>query len=70
MTGYLTKADKNEMGETVHLRIPNAEIFSIFEDSVVRHFKRAMDRDVCRTVVFREVRPGERPGENGHCGEG
>lgn len=43
MTGYLTKADADEEGETVSLRIPNKEIASIFEDTVVRHFKNTID---------------------------
>lgn len=51
MTGYLTKADPAESGDTVHLKIPNAEIFSIFEDSVVRHFKKSMDRNVQKEVM-------------------
>ena len=38
MTGYITKADPEEDGETVSLKIPNKEIFSIFEDSVVKYF--------------------------------
>ena len=38
MTGYLTKADPDEEGNTVSLKIPNAEIASIFQDTVVKHF--------------------------------
>ena len=38
MTGYITKADPDADGETVSLKIPNKEIFSIFEDSVVKYF--------------------------------
>lgn len=51
MTGYLTKADKNERGGVIHLKIPNAEISSIFEDSIVRRFKKSIDRDVQREVM-------------------
>lgn len=51
MTGYLTKSDKKERGNTVHLRIPNAEISDIFEESVVRHFKKSMDRNVQKEVL-------------------
>ena len=45
MTGYLTKADPNEQGETVALRIPNAEVASIFQDTVVRFFTDHVDRN-------------------------
>lgn len=43
MTGYLTKADPDEAGETVRLRIPNKEIASIFRDTVVTYFKNTAD---------------------------
>ncbi len=43
MTGYLTKADSKEEGETVSLKIPNREIASIFEDTVVAYFKSTAD---------------------------
>lgn len=43
MTGYITKADPGEDGETVSLKIPNREIASIFEDTVIAHFKSAAD---------------------------
>lgn len=39
MTGYLTKAEPKEKGELVALKIPNKEITSIFEDTVVAYFK-------------------------------
>lgn len=45
MTGYLTKADPEEDGNTVTLRIPNAEIFGVFETAVVRLFQEQLDRD-------------------------
>ena len=51
MTGYLTKTCQAEKGRNVHLRIPNAEISSIFEDSVVSHFKRSMDRNVQKEIL-------------------
>ena len=38
MTGYLTKANPDEEGDTVSLKIPNAEIASIFQDTVVKYF--------------------------------
>jgi DNA-binding GntR family transcriptional regulator len=45
MTGYLTKADPDEQGETVALRIPNQEVLSIFQDTVVRYFTDTVDRN-------------------------
>ena len=44
MTGYLTKADPGEEGNTVSLRIPNAEIAAVFESAVVRLFQEKLDR--------------------------
>ena len=43
MTGYLTKANSEEYGETVSLKIPNREVASIFEDTVVAYFKKTAD---------------------------
>jgi len=43
MTGYVTKADATQDGETVDLKIPNREISSIFEDAVVSLFKETID---------------------------
>jgi hypothetical protein len=43
MTGYITKADSEEEGDTVSLKIPNREIRSIFEDTVVRLFRETLD---------------------------
>ncbi|MDE6055975.1 MAG: PD-(D/E)XK nuclease domain-containing protein, partial [Lachnospiraceae bacterium] len=43
MTGYLTKADSEETGEIVSLKIPNKEIVSIFEDTVVAYFRNTAD---------------------------
>ncbi len=51
MTGYLTKADPDEQGNSVALRIPNAEIASIFQDTVVAHFQRALSRDTQRALL-------------------
>ena len=39
MTGYLTKADPDEEGETVDLTIPNDEISNIFEEAVMRFLR-------------------------------
>jgi len=43
MTGYLTKADPEEEGNTVSLRIPNAEIASIFQETVAKHFSESVN---------------------------
>ena len=43
MTGYLTKADPGERGNVVSLRIPNAEIAGIFQDSVAVWFRDTLD---------------------------
>lgn len=44
MTGYLTKADKDSAGDTVAVKIPNREIASIFQDTVVAYFEQTLDR--------------------------
>lgn len=51
MTGYLTKADKADNGARIHLRIPNAEVEGIFEDSVVSHFEENIDVNVQKKVM-------------------
>ncbi len=43
MTGYLTKADPREKGDTVSLKIPNAEIAGVFQESVASLFKETLD---------------------------
>ncbi|MBR2258961.1 MAG: AAA family ATPase [Blautia sp.] len=43
MTGYLTKADPNEEGNTIALAIPNREISGIFRDTVVKYFSDHVD---------------------------
>ncbi len=45
MTGYITKADPEEDDDTVFLKIPNKEIASIFEDTVVRYFNDTVNTD-------------------------
>ena len=44
MTGYLTKAKKDERGNILTLRIPNKEVAGIFEDTVVSWFEDNIDR--------------------------
>ena len=51
MTGYLTKADAGEDGECVHLKIPNREIETIFEDTVVRLFRETVDQSTQRAMM-------------------
>ncbi len=51
MTGYITKADAGEDGETVSLKIPNREISSIFEDTVVRFFTDKISNDTVKELL-------------------
>ena len=51
MTGYITKANPEEDEETVSLRIPNREIMTIFEDTVVRLFKETIDTSVQKSMM-------------------
>ena len=51
MTGYITKADAEEEGETVNLKIPNREIASIFEDTVVKLFKETIDTNMQKSMM-------------------
>ena len=51
MTGYLTKANPEEDGNTVSLRIPNAEIAAVFETAVVRLFQERLDRSRQRELM-------------------
>ena len=51
MTGYITKADAGEEGETVSLKIPNREIASIFEDTVVHFFTDTVNTDTVKELI-------------------
>ena len=51
MTGYITKADADEEGETVSLKIPNREIASIFEDTVVKLFRETIDTNMQKSMM-------------------
>ncbi len=51
MTGYITKADENEDGETVSLKIPNKEILTIFEETVVRFFADTVSADKIKELI-------------------
>ena len=45
MTGYVTKADTNNNGNTVSLKIPNKEILSLFKDTVIQYFEESIDNE-------------------------
>jgi hypothetical protein len=51
MTGYITKVDPDEEGETVSLKIPNREIATIFEDAVVKLFKETIDTNMQKSMM-------------------
>jgi hypothetical protein len=51
MTGYITKADPEEDDDTVSLKIPNKEITSIFEDTVVKYFNETVDTDSINELI-------------------
>lgn len=51
MTGYLTKADSGDDSETAALRIPNKEIASIFQDTVVSLFSDSVDTEAQRMMM-------------------
>ena len=51
MTGYITKADAGEDGDTVSLRIPNKEISSIFQDSVVSYFTDTVNTGTIKNLI-------------------
>ncbi len=64
MTGYVTKSDADEDGDTVSLKIPNKEIASIFQDSVVRYFTDTVSSDTIKELLEAlwekdEIRSGE-----------
>ena len=51
MTGYITKSDPEEDGDTVSLKIPNKEISSIFEDAVVKYFNETVNTDSIKELI-------------------
>ena len=51
MTGYVTKADADEEGDTVSLKIPNKEIASIFTDCVARYFTDTVNTDTVKKLL-------------------
>lgn len=52
MTGYLTKACKEQKGNTVDLKIPNREVASIFQDSIVSHFNQTVEPNLREEVMY------------------
>ena len=51
MTGYLTKADADEEGDAVRLKIPNVEIESIFQDTVAKFFTDHVDANEQKAMM-------------------
>ncbi|MBR1814821.1 MAG: AAA family ATPase [Lachnospiraceae bacterium] len=58
MTGYVTKIDPDDSGEMTRLKIPNKEIATIFEDTVVQYFRDTIDtskqKDLMRALWDRD----------------
>ena len=51
MTGYITKANPDEEGEIASLKIPNKEISSIFEDTVVSYFGESLNTQTINELI-------------------
>ena len=51
MTGYVTKADPEDDGDSVDLRIPNKEVSTIFQDTVVSLFRDTIDKSGQRSMM-------------------
>ncbi len=51
MTGYITKADADEEGETVSLKIPNKEIAAIFKETVISYFSDTADTETVMSLI-------------------
>ena len=51
MTGYITKADPEEDGDEVSLKIPNKEISSIFEDAVIKYFNETVNTESINDLI-------------------
>ena len=51
MTGYVTKADASEEGETVSLKIPNREVSLIFEETVNGCFSETVSSDTVKDLI-------------------
>ena len=55
MTGYLTKVDPDDDRDVVELKIPNAEIAAIFEETVVKRFNKALALDRSRQKTLMDA---------------
>ncbi len=51
MTGYITKAETDENSSSVTLKIPNKEISSIFQDTVVQFFEETADTETISSLI-------------------
>ena len=51
MTGYVTKADTNSSRNIVSLKIPNKEILSLFEDTVIQYFEESVDTEKINELI-------------------
>ena len=51
MTGYVTKAGPEDDGDTVSLRIPNKEVSTIFQDTVVSLFRDTIDNSKQKSMM-------------------
>lgn len=68
MTGYITKSGPGEDGEMVSLKIPNREIASIFEDTVVVYFKKSLDLSIHNSLM-NALWDGDEDGASKHLSE-
>lgn len=62
MKGHLTKADPDEEGDTVSLKIPNMEIASIFQDTVAKYFSAHVYQDRIGPVGWCPIMDASPPG--------
>ena len=51
MTGYITKAETDENSSSVTLKIPNKEISSIVQDTVVQFFEETADTETISSLI-------------------
>ena len=51
MTGYITKAETDDNSSAVNLKIPNKEISSIFQDTVVQFFEETADTETISSLI-------------------
>ena len=68
MTGYVTKADPAESGETVQLRIPNKEVAKIFQNAVTVHFQSTLDRSTADGLL-KALWEGDGDGASKHASD-